>query len=334
MHRSRTKVVVGLIALVVVVVAAAGGRHLLSGGGGGAEGASNADGASSVRDDALAPTPSTPAASAHRSTAAAGSIRPAGLPTVSSGSTGPVGGATLPAVPTAAVTPQVVHTATIDLRVGKGKLESVVHALTSVAAAEGGFVESSALSGGSARRAPDAGTLEMRVLDSEFADTVTAVGDLGTVEDQHLNGKDVTVQETRNSASIFVLQSEVNLLEAKLSQATDITTFLQVENQLIPVENQLQQLQSSQAVLENQAALATVTVDLSAPGTPLTAPTPPRHTADAATTAWNYLRHNTLAVLDGLAVAGGWALPVLVLLGLLGAAALRVFRRRRAISAA
>jgi cytochrome c-type biogenesis protein CcmH/NrfF len=36
-----------------------------------------------------------------------------------------------------------------------------------------------------------------------------------------------------------------------------------------------------------------------------------------------------LAVLDGLAVGLGWALPVLVLLALVGLAALWVVRRRR-----
>ena len=81
--------------------------------------------------------------------------------------------------------------------------------------------------------------------------------------------------------------------------------------------------------MENSAALATVTVDLSAPGAPFVAPARPRPATDAATTAWRYLRHNTLAVLDGLAVGVGWALPVLLLLALGGLAAVRLLRRRR-----
>jgi hypothetical protein len=173
--------------------------------------------------------------------------------------------------------------------------------------------------------------MSFRVLDSDFNDAIGKVTTLGTVESQKMNGQDVTFQVARNSASITVLQDEVNLLETKLAEATDINTFLSIQSQLFSVEQQLQQLQSSEAVLENSAALATVTVNLTAPGA-LVIPAPrPRAGADAGATAWRYLRHNTLAVMDGLAVAFGWALPVLLLFGLVGLIALRVVRRRRRV---
>ena len=98
----------------------------------------------------------------------------------------------------------------------------------------------------------------------------------------------------------------MTLLQGKLSQATDINTFLQIQNQLFPVEQQLQQLQNQQTVLENSAAFATITTNLSAPGAPLVSRPRLKAHADSATVAWRYLRHNSLAVLDGLAVGGGW----------------------------
>jgi len=185
------------------------------------------------------------------------------------------------------------------------------------------------VSGGTAQTSPVAGTIVIRVLDSAFAAAINQVTGLGTVEDQRIQGKDVTIEVAQNAASISVLQDEVALLEKKLAEATDIGTFLQIQSQLFPVEQQLQQLQSAQAVLENSAALATVTVDLTAPGAPV-APVPTPHPRVAAgAMAWRYLRHNSLAVLDGLAVGIGWALPVLVPLALVGLLALRVMRRRR-----
>jgi hypothetical protein len=228
-----------------------------------------------------------------------------------------------------AVLPQVVHTATIDMRVGKGRLNPVLRSLAALAGTDGGYVGSSSMSGGTVRRSPVAGTVVFRVPDVDYDSAIAQVGDLGTVEDQSSRGRDVTVQSAQNAASIAVLQDEAALLGKKLAEATDTATFLQIESQFVPVEQQLQQLQSAQSVLQNSAALATITVNVTAPGAPVQAPPVPRATTAAATVAWRYLRHNSLAVLDGLAVALGWALPVLVLLALLGSIALRVVRRRR-----
>jgi hypothetical protein len=352
MHWTRTTFLVALAAIAVLVGGTAVGRHLIASGGAGRATSApvaaksspsparavvhGATGAHKAPLVARAPVNGTASASAK-----AGSV--AGSPVAASGSTGGdtqtgSSAASSPSasddgglldVPVFPVTPQVVHTATLAVRVGKGKLVPALQDVTALAGADGGYVESSSLSGGTARRSPVAGTIVFRVLDSDFATAMAAVAHLGTVNDQHINGQDVTLQVARNAASIAVLQDEVNLLEQKLSQTSDIGTFLQIEGQLFPVEQQLQQLQSSQAVLENSAALATLTVSLSAPGAPL-APVPvatPR--TDAATASWRYLRHNSLAVLDGLAVAFGWALPVLVLAALVGTAGWRIARRRR-----
>jgi len=198
-----------------------------------------------------------------------------------------------------------------------------------LAAADGGYVESSSMGGGTARTAPVTGSVVIHVLDSDFSQAMATLSGYGKVTNQSVQGKDVTNQVSTNDATIAILQDEVNLLQGKLGQATDINTFLQIQNQLFPVEEQLQQLQNQQTVLENSAALATITTNLSAPGAPLVTPSPVRANANAATVAWRYLRHNSLAVLDGLAVGGGWVLPVLVLFALIGLAGSRIIRRRR-----
>jgi hypothetical protein len=341
MHWTRSKIIVAVAATAVVIGGVAQGRHLLAGSSGpssagASAGASAAPGVRSGPSSPVAGSPAPPTTDAGPGkTSATGAVAD-GSPTsathVASGSSAPTSGATssLPAVPADAVTPLVVHTATMDVRVGRGRLGSVLTAISVLAGADGGYVDSSSVSGGTARRSPDAGTVTARVLDSDFADATSKVASLGTVEDEQIKGKDVTIEETENAASIVVLQDEVALLEKKLAQATDIGTFLQIQNQLFPVQRQLQELEASQAVLDNSAALATITVHLTAPGVPVVAAAPkPRPGVDAATTAWRYLQHNSLAVLDGLAVAGGWALPVLIPLGLVGLIGLRVTRRRR-----
>ncbi|HXQ76324.1 MAG TPA: DUF4349 domain-containing protein [Acidimicrobiales bacterium] len=338
MHWNRPKTIAVVAAAAVLVGGVATGRHLL------ARSTAASTAATAVRSAPTSPATSPqPAGLApqHASSGATGfgtAGTPAAAPTATNGSekasTTSGADSRLPDVPVSAVTPLVVHTATIAMRVGKGKLDSVLQTLTVLAGADGGYVDSSSISGGTTQRSPVAATITFRVLDSNFPDAIAKVAGLGTVDDQKINGKDVTVQVAQNAASITVLQDEVSLLERKLAEATDIGTFLQIQNQLVPVQQQLQQLQAAEAVLENSAQLARVTVSLTAPGAPV-APVPtPRPRANAATTAWRYLRHNSLAVLDGLAVGVGWALPVLVLLALVGSIALWVIRRRRDVAAA
>ena len=232
-------------------------------------------------------------------------------------------------MPVFAIAPQIVRTATINLRVEKNMLSSTLTSIANLAATDGGYVESSSMGGGTARTAPVTGSIVVHILDADFSQAMATLSGYGKVTNQVIQGKDVTNQVSTNAASIAILQDEVNLLQGKLAQATDINTFLQIQNQLFPVEEQLQQLQNQQAVLENSAALATITMNLSAPGAPLVTSPPVRPNANAATVAWRYLRHNSLAVLDGLAVGGGWALPVLVLLSLIWLAGTRIVRRRR-----
>jgi hypothetical protein len=337
MHRNRRKVIIGLVAAVVLVGVVAGGRHILSGTAASSPAASMATSGHVVSPSTTEEEAGSPAAT-HASAKALAPTNDVENPASPSSATETSGAAessssaksaARPDVPTFALTPQIVHTATIDLRVGSGKLEAVIRSLTTLAGADGGYVNSSSVSGGTVRRRPVAGTVTFRVLASDFAGAITKVASLGTVEDQKINGQDVTIQVARNSASISVLKDEVSLLQNKLGEATDLGTFLQIQGQLFPVEQQLQQLQSAQAVLQNSASLATVTVDLTAPGAPVVPIPKAKPATDAATTAWRYLRHNSLAVLDGLAVGLGWALPVLVLLALVGLAALWVVRRRR-----
>ena len=247
----------------------------------------------------------------------------------SSGSTaGTASGGALPPVPVFPTTPQVIRTATLDLRLGAGAVQRTITTIAALAAFDGGYVQSSSMSGGTAKTTPNAGNVVVRVLATDFSQAMTQLSSYGHVTSQQIAGQDVTDEVAANAASLQVLQEEVNLLQSKLDQTTDINTFLEIENQLFPVEQQLQQLENQQAVLESSAALATITVGLAAPGAPVPVPVVQAR-VNAATAAWRYLRHNSLAVLDGLAVGVGWALPVLVLGGLVWLGGSRYRRRRR-----
>jgi hypothetical protein len=338
MRASRTKIIVTVIVVALVVAVAATGHHLQSSPS--APSASVHGGTAGVTPGGAAPGSGAPMKTApskssnliNGSSASTGEPLPGvpvASPTSAAGDQAKVGSSGLPAVAAVAVAPLVVHTATVNLRVGRGKLAEVLQGLTALATGEGGYIDSSSMSGGTATRSPVAGTVVLRVPDSDFSAALATVAGLGTVEAQSLKGRDVTVQSAENTASITVLQDEVDLLEKQLADTTNTDTFLQIENQLLPVNQQLEQLEAAQAVLSNSATLATVTVNVTAPGTALEAPPAPKPSPGAATVAWRYLRHNSLAVLDGLAVGVGWILPVAIPLALLALVAFRLVRRRR-----
>jgi len=328
------------VAAVVVLGAGAGlGRHLLgrsadssssstSGSGSSPSSTTRTRSSAATNHQGLAAPPAFPISGTKGSTGATGATGSTGSTPTTASQTPATGGA-LPSVPVFAITPQIVRTATIDLRVGKNTLSSTLTDIAELAATDGGYVESSSMGGGTARSSPVSGDIVVHVLDADFSQAMSTLSGYGKVTNQQFEGKDVTNQVSENAATLQVLQEEVNLLQGKLAQATDINTFLQIQNQLFPVEQQLQQLQNQQSILENSAAYATITANLSAPGAPV-APTPKARTnANAATVAWRYFRHNSLAVLDGLVVGGSWALPVLALLALVWLAGTRIVRRRR-----
>ncbi len=338
MVQAPRKIVVAVIALVVLVGGVALGRHILAGGGTSRSSslagrspsaAHTGNGATRSSSDANS-TQGTGGTGGTRTGAPYGAVGSVGSAGTGAVSEGPVTGSTLPPVPVYAIAPQIVRTATIDVHVGKDALSSALTDIAAMAGTEGGFVESSSMQGGRTGRAPVSGTIVIHVLNSDFGQAMAALSGYGKVTNQKIQGRDVTNQVSTNAASSQILQDEVTLLQGKLAQATDINTFLQIQNQLFPVEERLQQIQNQQSVLTNSAALATITAHLSTSYAPLVSPSPSaRPSANAATVAWRYLRHNSLAVLDGLAVGGGWALPVLALLALLWLAGTRIARRIR-----
>ncbi len=316
--RTRRRLRIAAVSAIVLAGASAGGRALL--------GTVNARGSSQALNAISTGSSASGKGTSDQSIGQTARGAPSGAGTAHTGSSARTSVTTVPVQP---VGPDVVRTATVDLRVGKGALAAQMSKIAYLVTLDGGYVDSSSMSGGTARSAPVLGRLVIRVPATYFDNVLSRLATFGTLSAQQVSGQDVTGQVAENAATISVLQQEVNLLQSKLSQTTDINTFLQIEGQLAPVQQQLQQLESQQAVLQGSVALATVTVALAAPGAPVPLRLQPRPYTNAARAAWHYASHNTLVVLDGLAVAGGWALPLLVLVGLGGLIVTKLLHRRR-----
>src|SRR5205085_12339133 len=108
-------------------------------------------------------------------------------------------------------------------------------------------------------------------------------------------------------------------------KATAVGEVLQVQNSLFDVRQQIEQLTAQKANLEQSATLATIQVSIFEPG----AGFEPRPVDDDKSLAHAVRRSvdGAVAVVGGMIVVVGWAVPIVVL-GLVIWGARRLFRRR------
>ena len=346
----RNVTLVGIAALVLggVAVAASGAFDSTR-----TESTAQADASGSASDPAFAPTTMaafTNDAKAESVTAgAAGTIAASPAPALGSGGGGDAAVAQAPGAPE--VGPKIVKTADLSLSIAKGKFGGAFAEASRIATANGGFVVSSSTSSNgfvpgpiplddaSAQPAPQAraqsdtraraGQLTIRVPAAKFDSTRAALSGLGDVENETINGQDVTSQLVDMNARITSLKAEEAAFQTLLGKATAIGDVLQIQDQLFDVRTQIEQLQAEQANLDDQATFSTITVSMYEPGVVFT-PTPEPEQS-ILSKAWDDATGGALNVLGGMVVVLGYAVP-LAALALLGVAIWSItapWRRRR-----
>ncbi|HMK10908.1 MAG TPA: DUF4349 domain-containing protein [Acidimicrobiales bacterium] len=247
--------------------------------------------------------------------------------------------------------PKIVKTADLTVSIAKGKFTGAFAAASRIATANGGFVVSSStstdgfvpgpipLDDASAQPGPQtqaqsdsrarAGQLTIRVPADKFDSTRAALSGLGDVENETINGQDVTAQLVDMNARITSLKAEEAAFQTLLGKATAIGDVLQIQDQLFNVRTQIEELQAQQANLDDQATFSTITVSMYEPGVVFT-PTPEREPSILAK-AWDDAAGGALNVLGGMVVVLGYAVPLgaLVLLGVGIWSITAPWRRRR-----
>jgi hypothetical protein len=242
--------------------------------------------------------------------------------TIQSSTTVPVAGG-VAAGPSAVPAAQadVILSGSMTVMVGRGGVGHAFEAASDDATSAGGFVASSnsQLTGTSDPFAD----LVLRVPAASFDEVTGDLGGLGKVEQQQLQGEDVTGQVIDLGARIANLQSEQSALRQLMTRAGSIPDILTVENQLFSVEQQIEELTAQKSGLANQVAYATLTLDL------VTVPPPAKPSpvpTNAVLHGSRIALHNTAAALHAVALVIGEAFPVLVVASLAG---LVLWLRRR-----
>ena len=217
-----------------------------------------------------------------------------------------------PVVPGA---PRVVRTAILRLEVAKGGFGAAFDRATSIATTNGGFVASSSTesSEGEANRQVRSGQLTIRVPADRFDSARQALSGLGKVDGENISGDDVSGQLVDYDARLRSLTAQEDAMRTILGKTNAVGEVLQVQSNLFAVRQQIEQLSAQRADLDQRAAISTISVSLFEPGI-VVKPIPEPKTGLAR--SFERAVHGAAAVAGGMLVVVGWAVPVMILAGL------------------
>ncbi|HJQ75776.1 MAG TPA: DUF4349 domain-containing protein [Acidimicrobiia bacterium] len=104
--------------------------------------------------------------------------------------------------------------------------------------------------------------LTFKVQPESFQDALSRLGEIGEVRSQTVSADDVTERVVDLESRINTAAASVERLRALLSEATDIKTIVELENELLERETELEALRGSLRTLQQQVALATIVLTL------------------------------------------------------------------------
>ncbi|MFL0411460.1 DUF4349 domain-containing protein [Microbacterium paludicola] len=172
----------------------------------------------------------------------------------------------------------------------------------------------------------DGGYISVRVPADELDPLMDSLDEIGEVASSRVQTQDVTSQAVDLRARIDAARASVDRLTELLAQSGSVGDLVEVETTLSERQAELESLESQLESLEGQVAMSTLSVSLLAEAPPVEPD--PAGFGDGLETGWNGL----LAVINGLVVALGFALPwlgVIAVAWLVVWLVLRLIRRRR-----
>jgi hypothetical protein len=220
---------------------------------------------------------------------------------------------------------RVVRTASLDLSVKRHTFGPTISRITTITAAEGGFIsdektyESAAV---------PSGAVTVRVPSARFNSTVEKLRALGTVESATTRGVDVTGQYVDLGARLAAATATRDQYLTVLAHATNIGDILAVQDRIQGVQTQIEQLQGQLNELNNQTTYATITTSVSEPTPKPKPPVRPHHKSGVAV-AWGNARHGFSQRVEGIISYSGSVLVVALSLLLLAGALRLLFPRIR-----
>jgi hypothetical protein len=198
--------------------------------------------------------------------------------------------------------------------VKSGKFDSSLASVRSLVELEQGYV-----SGTDAQANPvtndqiRTGVITFMVPAAKFDETIDALTKMGTVQNEHINGQDVSAQYVDLQARLANEEAQRNAMLALLAKAQTVSDIIAVQNQLGQITGQIEQLKGQIQYIDHNVAFSTISVSLTEAGAPV--PNTPSDSWGFAS-ALGDAAHNFVTTINYLITGLGAIGPVLILLGL------------------
>ena len=151
---------------------------------------------------------------------------------------------------------------TVNMSVETKELDKVKTDLEIIVGADGGYIESSNLSGTGKDKNLRTLTYTIRVPADQLDAIIAAVGNSCTVLSSNENSVDVTLEYVDTKSRVESLRVEYNQLMELLRNADDLDQIITLQNRLTEVRYQIESYESRLRVLENQVTYATLNLTI------------------------------------------------------------------------
>ena len=207
--------------------------------------------------------------------------------------------------------PQVIRQAQLTVSVSAGSFVSRLSDVRSLVERENGFI-----AGTDAQANPQTndqirtGVVSFMVPAAKFDETIDALAKLGTVQNEHISGQDVSAQYVDLQARLANEEAQRQAMLTLLSRAQSVSDIIAIQTQLGQITQQIEELKGQIQYLDHNSAFSTVTVDIVEAGAPVSTP---------STDSWGFASalgdaaHNFVTTINYIITGLGAIGPVVIL---------------------
>jgi hypothetical protein len=210
--------------------------------------------------------------------------------------------------------PTVIKKALLDIEVAHNDFQSAMQEGSTIAGEHGGYVLSTEVTDAE----EGFGSVVIRVPSEEFESALVAVQELGDVQRNTVSGQDVGEEFVDLQARLRNFEAQEAVLLRLMRRTTTIRDTIDVQEELTQIQLEVERIKGRLRFLEDQTSFGTITIDLREAGAVIARTT-------TLERAWERAASVALAIVSGLIVSAGAAIPV-VLLALIGLAVYRIAR--------